>query len=368
MTAALLATGDEIVIGDTLNTNGQQIAHALHAEGLELGLHMTCGDDETEIYQSLSYLANQHDQIIITGGLGPTSDDRTRYALARLMGVKLEKFPEALEHIQTHLRHSALSLSPGNQQQALFPPGATLLPNPNGTAMGCFCYWHQKLLILLPGPPRECLPMFNQHVVPLLQDTTRTNKILLKWRVFAVAEGQIAQQIDDALQALDCETGYRLETPYVECKVRCTPALIEKVRAIIEPIVQPHTIASTEQKASDALRELILTRRMPVSIQDDVTGGVLQRLLQQPETYPFLQFNGEKPQALHFHLSGLNAYWQQQTTGATTEVTIAYRSTGKQGQESHELPYRSPLVVHIAAEWLSFRLVHLINALHEVIT
>ncbi|KTD48544.1 competence damage inducible protein CinA [Legionella rubrilucens] len=368
MTAALLATGDEIVIGDTLNTNGQQIAHALHAEGLALGLHMTCGDDETQIYQSLSYLASQHDIILITGGLGPTSDDRTRYALARLMGVGLEKFPEALEHIQKRLRHSALSLSTGNQQQALFPPGATLLPNPNGTAMGCYCYWQNKLLILLPGPPRECLPMFNQHVLPLLQTSAHTDKTLLKWRVFGVAESQIAQQIDEAVQALDCETGYRLETPYVECKVRCRESLVEKVRDIIEPIVAPHTIATTEKKASEALCDLIIARNVHLSIQDDATGGVLQRLLQQPENYPLLAFNSQTPQPLHFHITGLEEYWHQQDTGTTTEVRIAYTSAKRQGQECRELPYRSPLVVHIAAEWLSFRLFHLINELHEVVT
>lgn len=367
MTAALLATGDEIVIGDTLNTNSQQIAHALHAEGLELGLHMTCGDDEMTIYQSLSYLANHHDIILITGGLGPTSDDRTRYALARLLGVNLEKFPQALQHIEARLRHSALSLTASNQQQALFPPGATLLPNPNGTAMGCYCYWQNKLLVLLPGPPRECLPMFNQHVLPLLQASTHTDKTLLKWRVFGVAESQIAQQIDEALQALDCETGYRLETPYVECKVRCHESLIDKIRDIVDPIVQPHIIATTEKKASEALRELIIARGVQLSIQDEATGGVLQHLLQQPENYHLLTFNSQTPQPLHFRLTGLEEYWQQRNTGATTEVRITYTSVKKQGHEYRELPYRSPLVVHIAAEWLSFRLFHLINELHEVI-
>ncbi|VEG92249.1 competence/damage-inducible protein A [Legionella spiritensis] len=367
MTVGILATGDEIVDGDTLNSNSCQIAHTLHSEGLTPGLHVTCGDKEDDIRLCLEFLARDHDIIVITGGLGPTSDDRTRFALARFLGISLVSFPEALAHIQTRLqRYRKLSMSPGNQQQALFPPDALLLPNPNGTAMGCYYVRQDKRYILLPGPPRECLPMLHQYVLPLLETASHTDRRVLKWRVFGMAESEIAQQLDDALAGVDCETGYRLETPYVECKVRCHHHLVDVVQQIVEPLVAPHIIAGPEKKASDLLADRIAELGLTLSVQDNVTGGHLQCLLQKPANYHLLRFTDQPvPERLHFELNGLVEYWTQNTEQTTTAITINYRYGHKTGEESHELPYRSALVIHLAAEWLCFRLLHLIDQLHE---
>lgn len=366
MPIALLATGDEIIMGDTLNTNAHQIAHALHTEGLPLGLHLTCSDSESEIQECLNFLALKHDIIIITGGLGPTSDDRTRFALSRFIAEPLIKFPQALIHIQQRLSLGQLSLNPGNEQQALFPAIATLLANPHGTAMGCYCYWQNKLFILLPGPPRECLPMFDEQVLPLLQKTQHADQQLLKWRLFGVAESQIAQQIDEALAHIPCETGYRLEMPYIECKVRCTQESLALVKKIVEPIVMPHIIASTKQKASQALQEMILSKQIIVSIADKVTGGFLQTLIHCPANHELLIFTDQNLGQYHFELSGLKEYWQQhkEHNSRTTVNIVAYHQHHEQA-ESHELPYRSTLIPHFAAEWLSFRIFHLINKLHQ---
>lgn len=361
MTIALLATGDELITGDTLNTNSHKIANALASEGLLIGLHLTTGDAEDQIVECIDFLCKQHDVLIITGGLGPTSDDRTRFALARYLDTPLLPYAEAMNHIQHHLRRTTLSISAGNQQQAMFTVNANLLPNPFGTAMGCSCVWGDKLFILLPGPPRECLPMFNNHVLPLLKDKTHTTNIQLKWRLFGVAESQIAQIIDDALAHLDVETGYRLETPYVECKVRCDRQLADEVETILSPLLEPHIISSTELKASEQLKALIEEKQIKLSIEDHATGGLLQCLLQQPSNSYLLHFNSKKPQPLHVEFSGLEEYWQSQEGKNETCVTINYSYQQSKGQETHQLPYRTALVVHIAAEWLCFRLIHLIE-------
>ncbi|KTD38856.1 competence damage inducible protein CinA [Legionella nautarum] len=367
MTVALLATGDEIIHGDILNTNSHNLAHALSSEGLPLGLQLVCSDKEQELYDCLSFLAKHHNIIIITGGLGPTSDDRTRFALGRFLKTDLVEFPAAIQHIQNRLGLSEQELNPGNRQQALFPAQATILPNPNGTAVGCYCVYEDKVFILLPGPPRECLPMFNDYVLPLLQQMTHSEKQIHKWRLFGVAESQIAQEIDEALVKIDCKTGYRLETPYVECKVRCKSQLMVEVIQIVESIAAPYIIATPEQKASELLYEKIVKSQIPISIIDEATGGILQTLIQQPDSYPWLKFYHDKDAALHFHLRGLQEYWSGQGKKGKTQVSIQYRNAkinGKETHETHELPYRSPLVIHYAAEWLSFRLFHLIDQLH----
>ncbi|KTD31986.1 MULTISPECIES: competence/damage-inducible protein A [Legionella] len=365
MTVALLATGDEIIHGDTLNTNSHNLASALSSEGLPLGLQLACSDKEKELYDCLSFLALTHDIILVTGGLGPTSDDRTRFALGRFLKTDLVEFPEAIQHIQTRLGLAEKELNPGNRQQALFPANATILPNPHGTALGCYYSQGNKLFILLPGPPRECLPMFNHHVLPLLQQRTHSDKQIIKWRLFGVAESQIAQQIDEALAGIDCKTGYRLETPYVECKVRCKSPLLHTVKSIVESIAAPYLIATPEQKASELLYETILKLKVPISIVDEATGGILQTLIQQPSSYPWLKFYPDKKAELRFHLRGLKEYWSGEGKKGKTQVSIEYHNAKMNGKETHEIPYRSPLVIHYAAEWLSFRLFHLINQLHQ---
>ena len=365
MTVALLATGDEIIHGDTLNTNSHELAQILSSEGISLGLHLVCSDKENELYDCIQFLARHHDIIIITGGLGPTSDDRTRFALGRFLQTQLVEFPEVIQHIQNRLGLSEKELNPGNRQQALFPAGATLLPNPNGTAMGCYYNWQNKIFILLPGPPRECLPMFNHYALPLLQQTKHSEKQIFKWRIFGVAESQLAEQLEKALADIDCKIGYRLDTPYVECKVSCKSHLVEAVKQIVEPIFAPYIIATPEQKASESLHELISKLQTPIAIVDEVTGGILQTLLQKPNSYPWLKFYNDEQTHLHFHLRGLKEFWLQEKRTGITQVSIEYRNTKMTGKETHELPYRSPLVIHYAAEWLSFRLFHLINQLHQ---
>lgn len=366
MSIAILATGDEIIHGDTLNTNSHYIAHALSSEGLSLGLQMAASDKENEIHDCLEFLVKKHDVIITIGGLGPTSDDRTRFALQRFIKAQLVEFPEALEHIQKRLSLYSKTLNSGNRQQALFPSGATLLANPHGTAMGCAYQWQSKLFILLPGPPRECLPMFNDYVLPLLQQRQHSDKLIFRWRLFGVAEGLISEQLDKTLADLDCQTGYRLETPYVEFKVRCKESLAATIKERVEAVVAPYIIASTEQKASERLRERILQLKAPISIVDEVTGGLLQTLIQQPDNYHLLHFNNcHENIALRFHLRGLKEYWNQEAITGSSQLSIEYQNGSNQGTEVHDIAHRSALVVHLAAEWLSFRLFHLINQLHQ---
>ncbi|BCA94201.1 competence protein [Legionella antarctica] len=365
MTIAILATGDEIVHGDTLNTNSHEIAHALSSEGLSLGFQLSCSDKEKDIIDCLHFLAEKHNIIILIGGLGPTTDDLTRFALAQFIGATLVEHAEALTHIQNRLYNAQVIINQGNLQQCLFPDQATLLPNPNGTAMGCYYHWHDKLFILLPGPPRECLPMFNNYVLPLLQNTQHSNKQILKWRIFGVAESEIGQTLENALAKLDCQTGYRLDTPYIEFKVRCTSDLVEEARTIVDPILAPHVIATTEKKASDKLRDLVLSSNEPISIIDEATGGLLQYTLTRPEVHHLLNFHSTNKSTLSFHLSGLAEYWSQQPVKAQTQLTIQFNNHIKQGRETHLIPYRSPSVLFHAVEWLSFRLFHLINQLHQ---
>lgn len=359
MTIAILATGDEIINGDTLNTNGYEIAHTLSSEGIFLGLHLACSDQEDDLVESMEFLSRKHNILIIIGGLGPTSDDRTRFAFARFINTPLVEMQTALDHVQVRLSRAGFSLNQGNRQQALFPSNSTLLKNPYGTACGCFYSRQNNHFFLLPGPAVECLPMFRAYVLPILRQQSSDN-CLLKWRLFGVSEGAIAEQLDEALRPLSCVTGYRLERPYLEFKVRCLPADVTQVKQIIDPLVADYIIASPEQKASEHLQERIEQLKLMINIHDEATGGVLQTLLQRPSNHAWLTFNGER-NTTFFHITGLDEYWLQKKKINKTKITLHYRFGKTKGTEVHAFPYYSLWVVHAAAEWLCFRMGQLLT-------
>lgn len=158
---ALLATGDEISNGDILNSNAQIIAQTLTKHGMRIGMHMTVVDNTPEIVQALTFLLQTHRAVIMTGGLGPTSDDLTRYALSEVVGQPLVFDEATWNAICDRFKLLGYAGEPpaGNHQQALFPKGATIITNPNGTAAGCAVQYREQFIFMLPGPPFECLPM-----------------------------------------------------------------------------------------------------------------------------------------------------------------------------------------------------------------
>lgn len=364
MNIAFLATGNEILSGDTLNSNCHQLSGILFSEGFSPGLQLACSDMETDIQSCIQFLAKNHDIIIMTGGLGPTSDDRTRFALAKLLNIDLIEHDTAIQHIEKRLQRAQLNVGNGNRQQAMFPKHATLLPNPFGTAMGAYFSHKQITYVLLPGPPRECLPMFETHVLPVLNQNIKEDLVTLKWRLFGVAESEIASKLDQTLETVDCETGYRLEVPYVEFKVRCHSKQITSIKKLIDPITRPLIISPPDKRASQVLEEKISNTDFKTVIIDKATGGMLQRSVLSRKNHQQVSFNEVADAAFRFEVSGLDEFWNS-IESPFTKLTIQYQYLDKRGQEVIDIPFRSSLVLDYAAEWLSFRIAHLINELHQ---
>ncbi|MES2203801.1 MAG: competence/damage-inducible protein A [Pseudomonadota bacterium] len=247
---AFLATGDEIVVGDILNTNAQSMANTLFHEQMYVTEHRIVRDDEANITKSILSLLESNDALIITGGLGPTTDDRTRFALAKALQKPLEHHEEVWQAIldRFQLRYGTKDNVPeSNRQQALFPQGAEILANPNGTAAGCLCRFENKLIFMLPGPPHECLPMFLNYVLPVLQQKHFGQQFHFKnWIISGIGEGFIAEKLEAALVGLGCQTGYRASADRViEFKLFADDAVtlnkgVEAVRAILTPYLSEH--------------------------------------------------------------------------------------------------------------------------------
>lgn len=239
-----LATGNELVEGDILNTNGQAIAKILVEQGLTIGMHVVTSDRENEIAAGLNFLLEHHDTIIVIGGLGPTSDDRTRYVLSQVIDKKLIFDEVSWQNILARFakinRVITQEMEPGNRQQALFPEKAIILPNDNGSAAGCFVEHQNKKIFMLPGPPAECLPMFEEFVLPKLLIDATDKIIKLRWLLTNAIESEIAERVDKALKDYPVTTGYRASKPDLEVKIYAPVTMdLSVVRNIVDKIVAP---------------------------------------------------------------------------------------------------------------------------------
>jgi nicotinamide-nucleotide amidase len=349
-TVALIATGDELTDGDVQNTTGPAIARLLVAHGLSIKQHLMVPDQEASITAAILSSLAVCDLLIITGGLGPTSDDITRNALAKALNTELVFDPKSWQHIQDRLASVNLSADADNRQQAYFPAGATVVTNVHGTANACYIHHQHKLIVMMPGPPYECLPIFENAVLPLLPTQ---EKFKLHWLLMGIAEGEIAHNIDQALAPLNCRTGYRAAYPYLEIKVWANnKSDLESAEVFILPLVQEYLVSKENIPASSHLKTLLENKQYSLRIHDEVTGGILQSLLLSPQSAAQIQF--VSVEEADVSITGLQEYWEKIPAPAETSLSIECRKTGK--TLTRKLFYRSDTVRQFAAEWVCWKL------------
>ena len=272
---ALLATGDEICNGDIINSNAPEIARRLFAAGMQVDTHMVVADQRDAIKQAMEFLLKKHRALIITGGLGPTSDDLTRFALSDVLDKPLKFNDKIWEEIVSRLKRFGYLTPPeSNRQQALFPEDATVLQNANGTAAGCAAEYNGQLIFMLPGPPAECLPMLHEYVLPRLKAAGFQHINYHKnWLLFGVSEGEMAEKLDDLAKPYACTTGYRICHPYLEFKLHSNQAAdFNALLPLIENKIAPYIVADGQKTASELLKQTLRTLKQPLLICDLATG------------------------------------------------------------------------------------------------
>lgn len=171
--AEIIAIGSELLTPHRTDTNSLWLTERLNAVGIEVQLKTVVGDDEAILEESLRDALRRSAVIISTGGLGPTEDDITRKVFARVTGRQLKLDYEVLEGIRERFASRGYQMTPNNERQALILDGGKVLPNPNGSAPGIKLDQEGKLIVLLPGPPRENQPMFDDYVMPDLERMSR---------------------------------------------------------------------------------------------------------------------------------------------------------------------------------------------------
>lgn len=350
---ALLATGDEITNGDILNSNSQIIAQKLFSNGMQVGTHMTVSDNIAEIERAMTFLLASHRALIITGGLGPTSDDITRYALGKVVQAPLVFSETTWDAICERFKILGYLDTPpeGNRQQALFPAGAAIIPNPNGTAAGCKMDYQDRTIFMLPGPPFECLPMVDQHAIPFFKQAQFQEILFYEhWLLFGVGESFIADQLDALAQPFSCTTGYRLAYPYIEFKLFSDNEKdFNTLIPLIEKTIQPYLLNAGKHPASVTLQDTLSKLDYVLRIRDLATGGLLENTLKTPETCGHVDFSDHTNPMIE--ITGLTEFWQAIDT-SDTQLTISF-ADGTSVQKQIQLRGRSSRVKQYAVELIS---------------
>jgi competence/damage-inducible protein CinA-like protein len=201
MHAEIIATGSELLLGEIVDTNSTSIARRLREIGLNLYYKTVVGDNAQRMEETLRIALNRSDVIITTGGLGPTVDDVTRLAVARAAGRELIFSDELLAQIQARFRAYGVPMGDNNRRQAYIPQDAIPIENPVGTAPCFIVEHHDRLIISLPGVPREMEYLMEHVVLPYLKDKLQLTDVILIRTLHTVGQGE--SRIDEAIGDLE---------------------------------------------------------------------------------------------------------------------------------------------------------------------
>nr|WP_302665860.1 competence/damage-inducible protein A [uncultured Agathobaculum sp.] len=285
MNAELIAVGTEILLGDIVNTDAQVISQGLSELGINVFYQTVVGDNPARLRHVIETARDRADIIITTGGLGPTLDDLTKETLATVFGRKMALHQPSLDRIKDFFQTTGREMTPNNEKQAWLPEGCTVFVNEWGTAPGCAFEAYGKHVLMLPGPPRECNPMWKECAMPYLYKLAGGCIVSRNVRVFGLGESNMETILHDMMEkstnptiapyakTSECfaRVTAKADTPE-ECEKLLEP-VVEKICGLLGDDVYGVDVDSLEQVVGDGLRE----RGMTLAVAESCTGGLLSK-------------------------------------------------------------------------------------------
>lgn len=287
MHAEILSVGTELLMGQIVNTNAQYISQRLLETGIGVYHQSVVGDNAERLKEALTCAMKRADVVVLTGGLGPTSDDITKETTAETLGEKLVFDKITLKEIENFFKEKNRKMPGNNLKQALVPEGCIVIRNRNGTAPGCIIEHDDKVVVLLPGPPGEMEPMFEDHVIPFFRNRMPYKLVSVYLRIFGIGESSLEEKIIDIIEKQDNPT----IAPYakageVALRITAKCGRDEDPYRLINPMVDKIMeriggfVYSTENKNMEqVLAELLSKRNITLSIAESCTGGLMAKKL-----------------------------------------------------------------------------------------
>ena len=285
MKATIITIGDEILIGQILDTNSRYISRALNAHGIVVAERTSIGDNRTQIVETLDRALAQSEVVIITGGLGPTKDDITKHTLCDYFGSTLRYDEVEANHIRTLLERRNIAFNELNRGQAMVPECCTVLHNAHGTAPGMWFERNGSVVISLPGVPFEMQHLIDDEVMPRLKARFELREIVHRTMItFGIAESILAERIAEWEEALPEYihlaylpaanvvrlrlSAYEVEGKQVRHEI---DTLFEELRTII-----PDNIAGFEEASVEELaHNILINKGLTLATAESCTGGTI---------------------------------------------------------------------------------------------
>ena len=285
MKVEVINTGTELLLGNVINSHLAFLANELFPLGLRIERQVAIPDG-IAIRDALLESFGRAEIVLVTGGLGPTTDDVTREITAELLGVELVHDDGVMSAIEARFARRGIKITERVQRQAKVPTGARVLENPNGTAPGLYFdmqnsagrFGVARHLFLLPGPPRELKPMFTDLVLPILKDVLPAGEIpeCRNYRIAGLGESNVEALAGEALLAIEgIELGYCARPGEVDLRVIGPVAVQERAAAVVLDLLKGHIVSRDNRSLGQVVVEELVSRAETLAVAESCTGGFL---------------------------------------------------------------------------------------------
>lgn len=286
MRAEIISIGDELLLGQTINTNAAWMGRALHEAGISLQQVITITDNREHILSALKECTERADVVLVTGGLGPTRDDITKETLCSFFNTKLVRNEDVLAAIREYFSEKGIPVLPANEEQADLPEKADILHNPRGTAMGMWFEEYNKVVVSMPGVPHEMEGMMREHVLPRLRKRFGNGGFYYEVvQTIGVGESRIAHSIkdwEDRIRAEGLSLAYLPTSGMVRLRVSGPIEMKDNVSreaARLEEILGDIVFARGDKGIAEVLGAMLRERKMTLSVAESCTGGYLSEMI-----------------------------------------------------------------------------------------
>ena len=283
MKIEIITTGNELMCGLTLDTNFRWAAERFSSTGFDLKFHTTVGDNEEDLMQAFRNAENRAQAIIVSGGLGPTSDDLSAEVASIYFGVELELNHLALEMLEQNFREGGRQLSEINKKQAYLPHGSKLLKNFWGTAPGFQYERSGSVFFFLPGVPKEFRSMVDEYVVPELNSRSvdRPNIRTMLIKTFGLRESEVAEKLQ-GIGKDGIYIGYRSHFPEIHLRISAQADRDEVVNDLLDWIerevsnrIGDYVFSTKGEELEQVVGEILKRKKLTLAIAESCTGGLL---------------------------------------------------------------------------------------------
>ena len=289
MRAAIISIGDELMLGQTIDTNAAWLSAELAARGIVTIEHRTVGDDRAALGDTVRRLASQVDLLILTGGLGPTADDLTREALADAMtpGQVLVRDAAAVKRLEQWFSRHGSGMPKSNLKQADRPQETQFLANPHGTALGISGRLGGCRVFALPGPPSEMMPMLREQVMPALEQPASGDVVLTEAvHAYGLGESAGAERLGSLMDrgreplvgttVSESILSARIVARGPQAPARCE---LDRTMAVVKQKWRPYVFGCADESLASAVGELLRADRCTLTTAESCTGGLLGKMI-----------------------------------------------------------------------------------------